>query len=291
LDDGYHSAEERRRKIRTGICQRLSHRQRLETPISFRDLLLGIAAGNIDAARPNLDKRERTAWGGHIRQIRPMVSGVSGTGFFYCPGPSVAKPAGLNMRDGSRCGWMRAINGFATIGGHDDPNPTPHPPRARNPLVDLRSRHQIAWVLNSPDADLPTLPEARAAELSGAGVVAVVWGIGEQEMATPIEKMLDGVEWEEVGRDADRDDGQAIPYMTHKGVLRIGGIDLQCARLSNGKRIFYGDVIDELIACLRDGAAWKLRCTTFRARCGYEPVGFVGRQLDVVGIASCESAQ
>jgi len=45
LDDGYHSAEERRRAIRTGICQRLSRRQRMETPVPFRDLLLRIAKG------------------------------------------------------------------------------------------------------------------------------------------------------------------------------------------------------------------------------------------------------
>jgi len=44
LDDGYHSKEERRRATRTGICQRLSRRQRLETPIEFRDLLLAIAS-------------------------------------------------------------------------------------------------------------------------------------------------------------------------------------------------------------------------------------------------------
>jgi len=43
LDDGFHSAEERRRAIRTGRCQRLSRRQREETPIQFRDLLIGIA--------------------------------------------------------------------------------------------------------------------------------------------------------------------------------------------------------------------------------------------------------
>ena len=43
LDDGYHSAEERRREQRTGICQRLSVRQRAETPAAFRDLLLSIA--------------------------------------------------------------------------------------------------------------------------------------------------------------------------------------------------------------------------------------------------------
>jgi hypothetical protein len=44
LDDGFHSAEERRRKIRTGTCQRLSKRERIETPMEFRDLLLSMAA-------------------------------------------------------------------------------------------------------------------------------------------------------------------------------------------------------------------------------------------------------
>jgi hypothetical protein len=43
LDEGYHSAEERRRRIKTGICQRLSKRQRAATPEPFRDLLLSIA--------------------------------------------------------------------------------------------------------------------------------------------------------------------------------------------------------------------------------------------------------
>jgi hypothetical protein len=43
LDEGFHSKEERRRAIRTGVCQRLSSRQRKATPPSFRDLLLSIA--------------------------------------------------------------------------------------------------------------------------------------------------------------------------------------------------------------------------------------------------------
>ncbi len=43
LDEGYHSAEERRRAIKTGIVQRLSKRQRAETPEPFRDLLLNMA--------------------------------------------------------------------------------------------------------------------------------------------------------------------------------------------------------------------------------------------------------
>jgi hypothetical protein len=43
LDEGYHSAEERRRAVRTGVVQRLSKRQRAATPEPFRDLLLGMA--------------------------------------------------------------------------------------------------------------------------------------------------------------------------------------------------------------------------------------------------------
>jgi hypothetical protein len=43
LDEGFHSAEERRRAIRTGVCQRLSKRERIETPDPFRDLLLSMA--------------------------------------------------------------------------------------------------------------------------------------------------------------------------------------------------------------------------------------------------------
>lgn len=43
LDEGYHSAEERRRAVKTGACQRLSKRQRAATPLAFRDALLAIA--------------------------------------------------------------------------------------------------------------------------------------------------------------------------------------------------------------------------------------------------------
>lgn len=45
LDEGHHSAEERRRVIRTGICQRLSARQRAATPVPFRDWLINYAEG------------------------------------------------------------------------------------------------------------------------------------------------------------------------------------------------------------------------------------------------------
>lgn len=48
LDQGFHSAEERRAATRKGVIQRLSARQRAATPEEFRDLLLSIAA----SARP-----------------------------------------------------------------------------------------------------------------------------------------------------------------------------------------------------------------------------------------------
>lgn len=48
LEDRFYSADERRRAIRTGRCQRLSKRQRAETPIPFRDLLIGIARAKKD---------------------------------------------------------------------------------------------------------------------------------------------------------------------------------------------------------------------------------------------------
>ena len=40
LEDGFHTAEERRRRVKTGVCQRLSHKERAATPVPFRDLLL-----------------------------------------------------------------------------------------------------------------------------------------------------------------------------------------------------------------------------------------------------------
>jgi len=43
LDEGFHSSEERRRAIKTGVCHRLSKKQRAATPEPFRDLLISIA--------------------------------------------------------------------------------------------------------------------------------------------------------------------------------------------------------------------------------------------------------
>lgn len=51
MDLGFHSAAERRRAVRTGVCQRLSSRQRAETPAPFREVLLAIARSYHSANR------------------------------------------------------------------------------------------------------------------------------------------------------------------------------------------------------------------------------------------------
>lgn len=43
LDDGYHTAAERRAAVRRGVTEKLSHKDRARTPEPFRDLLLSIA--------------------------------------------------------------------------------------------------------------------------------------------------------------------------------------------------------------------------------------------------------
>ena len=74
-------------------------------------------------------------------------------------------------------------------------------------------------------------------------------------MRSPLDKLLDSVDWEPVEyTHAPSPDG--LPHMVSQGVLRIGGIELQCAVLSDGERIFYGPEIEALMGCMseREGA-------------------------------------
>jgi hypothetical protein len=60
----------------------------------------------------------------------------------------------------------------------------------------------------------------------------------------PIDMLLNGVEWESVEPPETPGD---LPYITHRGILRICGVDLPCAVLSTGQRVFYGDEIEAMI--------------------------------------------
>lgn len=67
---------------------------------------------------------------------------------------------------------------------------------------------------------------------------------------TPIEMMLDGVEW--VPCSAEREGCEDLPYATHEGVLEIGDFRLRCYRLSNGQAVFHADDIKAAFGDLFD---------------------------------------
>jgi len=64
-------------------------------------------------------------------------------------------------------------------------------------------------------------------------------------MATPVEIMMNGVDWEEV---SDMTPGfhDGLPYVTHQGVLQIGDFSLRCYQLDDGRRIFAAEDIEQL---------------------------------------------
>lgn len=58
-------------------------------------------------------------------------------------------------------------------------------------------------------------------------------------MRTPIETMLDGVQWRARETEPPADDG--LPWATHEGVLDIMGHRLRCYRLNTGQAVFHAD--------------------------------------------------
>lgn len=65
----------------------------------------------------------------------------------------------------------------------------------------------------------------------------------------PIEVMFDGVDWEETGM-KEGDDG--VPVAVRVGKLTIADLVLDCAVLSNGQRVFFGEGMANLVGALAD---------------------------------------
>ena len=57
-------------------------------------------------------------------------------------------------------------------------------------------------------------------------------------MTTPIEKMLDAVDWSPTGS-VENEEG--LPFSTHEGVLELFGHSLRCYRLNTGQTVFDAD--------------------------------------------------
>jgi hypothetical protein len=65
-------------------------------------------------------------------------------------------------------------------------------------------------------------------------------------MKTPIELMLDDVEWKASERSAPVDSDSGLPYATHEGVLELCGKSVRCYRLNTGQAVFNADDLDFL---------------------------------------------
>ena len=64
-------------------------------------------------------------------------------------------------------------------------------------------------------------------------------------MKSPIEMMLDGVQWVPAGERPDGPDNHdGLPYATHEGVLDIMGHKMRCYRLNNGQAVFSADDVE-----------------------------------------------
>ena len=76
-------------------------------------------------------------------------------------------------------------------------------------------------------------------------------------MPTPIETMLNAVEWEVLPPDnaAEREtkfQETGIPYATHTGKFMIGDIELDCARLNTGQAVITKESFERFFGWLED---------------------------------------
>ena len=72
-----------------------------------------------------------------------------------------------------------------------------------------------------------------------------------------IKKLLDEVKWGKVdygpgGPTPPPPEHADLPYVTHTGILRIGGMALKVAMLSNGERIIEEDSVADLFGLGRN---------------------------------------
>jgi hypothetical protein len=54
---------------------------------------------------------------------------------------------------------------------------------------------------------------------------------------TAMDKILDTLEWIPVEESGCGDDCDGLPYVTHRGMLNVAGIELEVFQLSSGQRV------------------------------------------------------
>ncbi len=76
-------------------------------------------------------------------------------------------------------------------------------------------------------------------------------------MPTPIETMLDRVDWKptEYLSPDDEPPHDGLPYETHRGVLKIvDGLELDVVQLNTGQRLILSESMERFMAWLKGGA-------------------------------------
>ena len=65
---------------------------------------------------------------------------------------------------------------------------------------------------------------------------------------TPVDAMMNSVEWRAIEPDAAMLADDGIPYATHEGVLNIGGFEFQCYQLLYGRRVIDAESVARFFA-------------------------------------------
>lgn len=117
-------------------------------------------------------------------------------------------------------------------------------------------RYIIERLINDPDRIVTCLecgaqfPSRYSWTRNGRQPLCEPCGRGEKpKPMTPIDAMLNAVEWKQLEGDPPADD-DGLPYATHEGVLTIGNIELKCYQLNDGTRLFDA----ESVHCFFGGA-------------------------------------
>ena len=70
--------------------------------------------------------------------------------------------------------------------------------------------------------------------------------VNPQQVKKTMDALLDTVEWREVEIAMYADD-DTMPYVTHEGVLDVGGMKLKVFQLSDGHRVIEAASMDRLL--------------------------------------------
>ena len=68
----------------------------------------------------------------------------------------------------------------------------------------------------------------------------------------PVDILMEGVAWEALPGTVTAPDLDGLPVATHRGVLRVQGLELECFQLSDGQRVISEDGVVAFFAWLSD---------------------------------------